>query len=230
MNGFKLDSDDTKLASSSDMMANSSLFTSSSSSSSSSSSCLSNSSSLSSSPKSQFNNASQYCDQMQFLQSNLIASLNNRLITAAANSIAPGQSGNGGDNASSIGESKSSPLSNEDYLDSSSISDDMDTSSQNNQMMMMMNSQGGESMSSCLGRANRFFPDNVVDILNKWFVENQEYPYPDEYMTNVLAKAANISAKQVRKWFANKRVRSNKCYKQTFRGKKEPKIRNHAVS
>lgn len=68
---------------------------------------------------------------------------------------------------------------------------------------------------------NRFFPDGVVDILNKWFYENQSYPYPDENMTNILAKEANISAKQVRKWFANKRVRSNKCYKQTFRIKKE---------
>jgi len=64
---------------------------------------------------------------------------------------------------------------------------------------------------------NRFFPDGVVDILNKWFYENQNYPYPDENMTNFLAKEANISPKQVRKWFANKRVRSNKCYKQTFR-------------
>jgi len=69
---------------------------------------------------------------------------------------------------------------------------------------------------------NRFFPDGVVDILNKWFYENQNYPYPDDNMTNILAKEANISPKQVRKWFANKRVRSNKCYKQTFRIRKDP--------
>ena len=77
-------------------------------------------------------------------------------------------------------------------------------------------------------RTNRFFPDTVVDILNKWFYENLDYPYPDESMTNVLAKEANISAKQVRKWFANKRVRSNKCYKQTFR-KKECRARKETV-
>jgi hypothetical protein len=70
-------------------------------------------------------------------------------------------------------------------------------------------------------RVNRFFPDKVVDVLNKWFFENQEYPYPDDNMTNILAKEANISAKQVRKWFANKRVRSNKCFKQTCRTKKD---------
>jgi len=74
---------------------------------------------------------------------------------------------------------------------------------------------------NCARPLNRFFPDGVVDILNKWFYENQNYPYPDENMTNILAKEANISAKQVRKWFANKRVRSNKCYKQTFRIRKD---------
>ena len=86
-----------------------------------------------------------------------------------------------------------------------------------------MGSADMEANTSSSRPANRFFPDGVVDILNKWFYENQNYPYPDENMTNILAKDANISAKQVRKWFANKRVRSNKCYKQTFRVKKEAK-------
>lgn len=76
------------------------------------------------------------------------------------------------------------------------------------------------SSSNSNNRANRFFPDQVVDILNRWFVENVDYPYPDEHMTHLLAKEANISAKQVRKWFANKRVRSNKCFKQTFKIKR----------
>jgi hypothetical protein len=57
-------------------------------------------------------------------------------------------------------------------------------------------------------------------VLKKWFDVNQDYPYPDENTTNVLAKEANISSKQVRKWFANKRVRSNKCVKQNSRSKK----------
>jgi hypothetical protein len=81
------------------------------------------------------------------------------------------------------------------------------------------NSSGNTSSNN--SRVNRFFPDKVVDVLNKWFFENQEYPYPDDNMTNVLAREANISAKQVRKWFANKRVRSNKCLKTTCRTKKD---------
>jgi hypothetical protein len=100
----------------------------------------------------------------------------------------------------------------EDYLDSS-LSDDLDS----NQTSGHLNTSANLNS----GRANRFFPDSVVDILNRWFNENQEYPYPDDNMTNILAKEANISAKQVRKWFANKRVRSNKCFKQTCRTKKE---------
>jgi hypothetical protein len=117
----------------------------------------------------------------------------------------------------------------DEFLDSSSMSDDM---------MLMNDNQVDQNcnMNNCLngsinnngasGRTNRFFPDTVVDILNKWFYENQDYPYPDENMTNILAKEANISAKQVRKWFANKRVRSNKCYKQTSRTTKKDSVKS----
>jgi hypothetical protein len=97
----------------------------------------------------------------------------------------------------------------EEYSDSSMI-DDFDNS---------MVSQAARDMSMNI-RVNRFFPESVVKILNKWFEENQDYPYPDDNMTNTLAKEANISAKQVRKWFANKRVRSNKCSKQVARRRK----------
>lgn len=72
-------------------------------------------------------------------------------------------------------------------------------------------------------RGNRFFPENAVDILSKWFIDNQDYPYPDETTTNCLATEANISAKQVRKWFANKRVRSNKIIRQKSKSKRVSK-------
>lgn len=76
-------------------------------------------------------------------------------------------------------------------------------------------------------KANRFFPSNAVDILKNWFYNNLDYPYPDEITTNMLAKKASISTKQVRKWFANKRVRSNKCYKQIYRSKKKSTCENN---
>jgi hypothetical protein len=47
-----------------------------------------------------------------------------------------------------------------------------------------------------------------------------DYPYPDDGTCLTLAKEAMISTKQVRKWFANKRVRSNRCFKQIYRNKK----------
>ena len=146
MNGYEM----SKLTCSSSDLLTSSHFTSSSSS---SSSCLSGSSSLSSSPKTATTtagNGSNYCDQqIQLLQSSLLISLKNRLITANSMAMANGV--------------KSSALSTEDFLDSSSISDDMDNS-------QPMNSQdaAGSTKSIGGGRANRFFPDNVVDILNQW--------------------------------------------------------------
>lgn len=97
----------------------------------------------------------------------------------------------------------------EEYSDSSMIDDFENSMVSNTARDMAMNI-----------RVNRFFPESVVKILNKWFEENQDYPYPDDNMTNALAKEANISAKQVRKWFANKRVRSNKCSKQVTRRRK----------
>lgn len=69
-------------------------------------------------------------------------------------------------------------------------------------------------------KQKRFFTDDAIDVLNRWFEDNQDYPYPDETTTRDLARTANISTKQVRKWFANKRVRSNKCMKQSYKKKR----------
>lgn len=169
---------------------------------SSSASSASNSSSLASSPK------NMTAHHQPHTPTYLLATLKHRLMAAAA--------------AAAHIEGSSSPDDHISYSSQSSSDDPMPESS---------NSPSTGSSSSS-ARANRFFPDQVVDILNRWFVQNADYPYPDEHMTNVLAKEANISAKQVRKWFANKRVRSNKCFKQTFKAKKEAvanRARLHAV-
>jgi len=73
---------------------------------------------------------------------------------------------------------------------------------------------------------NRFLGAKAVSLLNKWFMENKEYPYPDETTTNQLAKEADISAKQVKKWFANKRVRSQLCCKPIQRNRKKRRMPN----
>lgn len=67
---------------------------------------------------------------------------------------------------------------------------------------------------------NRFLGSRAVAVLNHWFQLNREYPYPDDERTDQLANEAGITQKQVKKWFANKRVRSQLCYKPLYRSRK----------
>ncbi|RNA25745.1 Pre-B-cell leukemia transcription factor 4, partial [Brachionus plicatilis] len=69
-------------------------------------------------------------------------------------------------------------------------------------------------------KSTRFLSNRAVSLLNKWFIENRDYPYPDEQTTDYLAREAEISVKQVKKWFANKRVRSQLCCKPIHRNRK----------
>jgi len=66
----------------------------------------------------------------------------------------------------------------------------------------------------------RFLGSQAVSVLNHWFQLNREYPYPDDDRTEQLANEAGITQKQVKKWFANKRVRSQMCYKPLYRSRK----------
>ncbi|CAF3399414.1 unnamed protein product [Rotaria socialis] len=69
-------------------------------------------------------------------------------------------------------------------------------------------------------RNTRFLGSRAVAVLNQWFQLNREYPYPDDDRTERLANEAGITQKQVKKWFANKRVRSQMCYKPLYRSRK----------
>jgi hypothetical protein len=44
-------------------------------------------------------------------------------------------------------------------------------------------------------------------ILNNWYRKHHSHPYPSNEVNSRLAKMANLSAGQVRKWFANRRRR-----------------------
>lgn len=45
-------------------------------------------------------------------------------------------------------------------------------------------------------KATRFLSNKAVALLNKWFIENRDYPYPDEATTDLLAKeAGNLNLK-----------------------------------
>jgi len=69
-------------------------------------------------------------------------------------------------------------------------------------------------------RNTRFLGSRAVSVLNHWFQSNRDYPYPDDERTDRLAREAGITQKQVKKWFANKRVRSQMCYKPLYRSRK----------
>ena len=49
----------------------------------------------------------------------------------------------------------------------------------------------------------------AVRIMNNWYERNHQNPYPSNETAEVIAKAGNITAEQVKKWFANKRMRSS---------------------
>ena len=76
-----------------------------------------------------------------------------------------------------------------------------------------------EENANC-NKGTRFLSSKAVALLSQWFQENRDYPYPDEMTTDYLAKQAEISGKQVKKWFANKRVRSQLCCKPMNRNKR----------
>lgn len=47
----------------------------------------------------------------------------------------------------------------------------------------------------------------ALRILSNWYERNREHPYPSYETAEVMAKAGNITVEQVKKWFANRRLR-----------------------
>lgn len=49
----------------------------------------------------------------------------------------------------------------------------------------------------------------ATSIMNTWYESHEEHPYPDHDTCIALAKAGYVQVEQVKKWFANKRMRSS---------------------
>ncbi|CAB3399541.1 unnamed protein product [Caenorhabditis bovis] len=64
------------------------------------------------------------------------------------------------------------------------------------------------------GRKRRNFDKETTEILQKWFNEHRESPYPSEEQKNELAKQCGIKLSQVNNWFGNQRIRSKQQLKQ----------------
>ena len=57
-------------------------------------------------------------------------------------------------------------------------------------------------------RGNKLLNAKAVDIMEEWYSANWNHPYPSMEVTESLAERGGITVTQVKKWMANKRVRS----------------------
>lgn len=64
----------------------------------------------------------------------------------------------------------------------------------------------------------------AVKLMEDWYKEHLEHPYPNSSAIEELAEAGKISIEQVKKWFANKRNRSNNTRTLTEIAKKKRQI------
>jgi hypothetical protein len=60
----------------------------------------------------------------------------------------------------------------------------------------------------CDGSARKTISPEVIEIMQEWYNQNFDHPYPSDETVRDLASRGGITVTQVKKWFANKRVRS----------------------
>ena len=60
--------------------------------------------------------------------------------------------------------------------------------------------------------------------MQNWYERNAEHPHPSHDTCSVMAQAGGITVEQVKKWFANKRLRNGqtKSIKEIARRRKLP--------
>lgn len=61
----------------------------------------------------------------------------------------------------------------------------------------------------CSGGRSRPLPAGSVAILRAWYEEHREHPYIDGVEAAALAVQCQLSVSQLRKWLANRRLRTH---------------------
>ncbi len=61
----------------------------------------------------------------------------------------------------------------------------------------------------------------AIQLMESWYCTHQEHPYPSATTTEALSRSGSISTEQVRKWFANKRLRNRNTRSLTEIAKKK---------
>ena len=73
---------------------------------------------------------------------------------------------------------------------------------------------------------NKPLDGRAVEVLNEWYAKHESNPYPTVQGISVLSKKSGLTHSQIRKWLANKRLRSRNTYKKT--GRMNP-LRYHTI-
>lgn len=75
--------------------------------------------------------------------------------------------------------------------------------------------------SSLKGSNKKHLNPKAVEMMEIWYLENFNHPYPSDRFVQQVVECGGITVAQVKKWMANKRVRSNNTL--TFNGTVHPK-------
>lgn len=82
-------------------------------------------------------------------------------------------------------------------------------------------SSGSDSDTQQESCQKRYLSSRAVFLMEQWYQHNFDHPYPSEDSVAMLAKEGSINGAQVKKWMANKRVRSFNTL--SFNGSIHPK-------
>ncbi|CAF0722249.1 unnamed protein product [Brachionus calyciflorus] len=86
-----------------------------------------------------------------------------------------------------------------------------------------------KSSKACRNSRKQLLPDIAVDIMNDWFEDHFNNPYPTLEEKEKMAKQAGITVKQVNAWFSNRRNRSQNTKPKRIKRAIEQEI-NHLFS
>lgn len=77
----------------------------------------------------------------------------------------------------------------------------------------------------------KYLNPRAVDMMEQWYIDNFHHPYPTEEDVQNFAQNGGITTTQVKKWMANKRVRSHNTlsYNNTIHPKRLRRLQKHGL-
>ena len=78
------------------------------------------------------------------------------------------------------------------------------------------------------GKPRPHLNKDAVKIFEEWYHQNLEHPYPSSAVYDLLAVKGGVSVEQVKKWFANKRNRTNNTRTLTEIAMKKRKLNHYS--